>query len=551
MGEIFECSCDNEALTKAMDFVRDVLSKRKVKQKHAVRPLLAAEEIVAKMVESASEGAVLKVKAGGMLGDVALSFECRGEAFEISDIEKKLLFEMNSDEDETANDIIRGLIEKIFREDFSVHNEHGINKARLSVKKSAYAGIVYTLLLTVLGILTGYILQMNVSPEVSKLLSDNVLSPIYTVFMNAMKMVVAPLVFFSVASSIADFGDLKALGRIALKIVVLYLFTSMCAIFIGLLSSHIFPIGSPDLASAVTNEAAGTLEKSKEVEISIRDVLVNAVPKDIISPFQNSDMLQIIFLAVVLGLAAAAIASKMPELKKAVNVLNATFSKITAVLVKFIPLVVFCSMAKMMLSLSLGNLRQVLVWLPGVYLGDIMMICFYLILLLVLARLNPIKFLSKFYPAMASAFSLSSSNAALPTSINQCEAMGVSNKIYSFSLPLGATINMDGSCVTLMITSIFMARIFGIDLTGGVLFSLFISIMVLSVGSPGVPGGNLVCIALLIQQIGIPAEALSLVMGLYPIVSMMQTCVNVTGDAVVTTIVAKMEGKLDIKKYYS
>ena len=115
MGEIFECSCDNEALTKAMDFVRDVLSKRKVKQKHAVRPLLATEEIVAKMLESASEGAVLKVKAGGMLGDVALSFECRGESFEISDIEKKLLFEMNSDEDETANDIIRGLIEKIFR----------------------------------------------------------------------------------------------------------------------------------------------------------------------------------------------------------------------------------------------------------------------------------------------------------------------------------------------------------------------------------------------------------------------------------------------------
>ena len=127
--------------------------------------------------------------------------------------------------------------------------------------------------------------------------------------------------------------------------------------------------------------------------------------------------------------------------------------------------------------------------------------------------------------------------------------MGVSSRVYSFSLPLGATINMDGSCITLMISALFMARIFGIPATGGVLLSLFIAIMVLSVGSPGVPGGNLVCLALLIPQIGVPAEAISLVMGLYPLVSMMQTCANVTSDAVVTTIVARSEGLLDEKKY--
>ena len=113
--------------------------------------------------------------------------------------------------------------------------------------------------------------------------------------------------------------------------------------------------------------------------------------------------------------------------------------------------------------------------------------------------------------------------------------------IYSLSLPLGATMNMDGSCITLMITALYFARIFNVPVSGSVLTSLFITIMVLSVGSPGVPGGNLVCIALLIPQIGIPAEAVSLVMGLYPIVSMMQTCTNVTGDAVVTTVVAKLE----------
>jgi len=127
----------------------------------------------------------------------------------------------------------------------------------------------------------------------------------------------------------------------------------------------------------------------------------------------------------------------------------------------------------------------------------------------------------------------------------------VSDKVYSFSLPLGATINMDGSCITLVITSLFMAKIFGVPVTGSVLLSLFIAIMVLSVGSPGVPGGNLVCITLIIPQIGIPAEAVSLVMGLYPLVGMMQTCANVTGDAVVTTIVAKHEKMVDMEMYNS
>jgi Na+/H+-dicarboxylate symporter len=150
---------------------------------------------------------------------------------------------------------------------------------------------------------------------------------------------------------------------------------------------------------------------------------------------------------------------------------------------------------------------------------------------------------------MVSAFTFASSNAALPASIKQVDEMGVSKKVYSFSLPLGATINMDGSCITLIISALFLAKVFSIPITSGALLSLFIAIMVLSVGSPGVPGGNLVCITMILPQIGVPAEAVSLILGLYPIVGMMQTCANVTGDAVVSTIVAKREKLLDINKF--
>ena len=143
------------------------------------------------------------------------------------------------------------------------------------------------------------------------------------------------------------------------------------------------------------------------------------------------------------------------------------------------------------------------------------------------------------------------SSDLLPTSAKQCDELGVSNKVYSFSLPLGATINMDGTVITLIITSLFMAKIFGATITGGMLLSLFISIMVLSIGSPGVPGGALICITLLLPTIGVPAEAVSIIMGLYPIVSMMQTTVNVTGDATVTAIVARNEKLLNMEKFNS
>lgn len=208
-------------------------------------------------------------------------------------------------------------------------------------------------------------------------------------------------------------------------------------------------------------------------------------------------------------------------------------------------------MAKMMIAMNISDLVNVFVWVPVIYFGDILMILIYLLLLLAMAGLNPVKFLGKYYPAMVSAFTFGSSNAALPSSIKQCDEMGISPRAYSFTLPMGATINMDGSCITLMITSLFFAKIFDINVTGSVLASLFIAIIVLSLGSPGVPGGNLVCIALLVPQIGIPAEAISLIMGLYPLVGMMQTCANVTGDAVVTTIVARRSNLMDVEKFNS
>ena len=545
-----EIDLNMEKIPETIEYIRAALIKRRVAKKEITRTLLTAEDVLARMMATAPEGTQVWVSVGGLFGNVEIRLSALGEPFDSSNIEENLLLGSGVDDAE-ANDVIRRMINKLYADKIRIVNEHGYNRAIIRAKTSQFQSLILTLLALVGGVAVGLLMHNYLPDGVSKGFSKNLFTPVYTMFMNALKMIVAPLVFCSVASSIADFGDLKALGKIAGKIVVFYLFTSMIAICVGFGAYQIFPIGDPSLAGAVTNAAASTIAKGANTSISIKDTIVGIIPNNIITPFQKSDMLQIIFMAVVLGLAAAALAKKAPQIKNTLVLMNNICSKITTVLVGFIPLVVFCSMAKMMIALDLGHLLHVITWVPVIYFGDVLMICVYIVLLMLFAGLNPFKFLGKYYPAMISAYTFASSNAALPSSIKQAEELGISKRIYSFSLPLGATINMDGSCITLMISALFMCKIFAIPVTGSVLLSLFISIMVLSVGAPGVPGGALVCISLLVPQIGVPAESISLIMGLYPLVGMMQTCANVTGDAVATAVVAKHEKLLDIEKYNS
>lgn len=540
---------DRDAIANGVNFIQESLKARDISKRKIAQTLLTSEEVLAKILESAPAESNIVIEIRGHFGNLAIQIKSACEVFAVSDIYENLRID---EFDEDAGDVIRKLYDKLFADTLSIRNSRGKTTVTFPVKKSPYSSLVYTIAALVLGILTGFLIHKLFPAAVGKNISTIIITPIYTMFINFLKMIVAPLVFFSVAYSIADFTDLKALGRIAFEMVIFYLMTSVIAIFVGYFTYQLFPIGNTDLAMAVSEETAeSTLQKAESVTISIKDTLVGIIPSDIITPFQKSDMLQLIFLAVIFGVAAASLAGKMPEFKRMLGIFNAVFSKITSVIVKLIPIVVFCSMAKMMIAMDFGTLLNVFVWTPVVYFGDILMIGVYIILLAAFAGLAPHKFLKKYFPAMVSAFTCASSNAALPTSIERCDKMGISPKIYSFSLPLGATINMDGSCISLLISALFCAKIFQIPVTPSVLLSLFISIMVLSVGSPGVPGGNLVCIALLIPQIGVPAEAISLIMGLYPLVGMMQTCTNVTGDAVVSTIVAKREGLLDTKKFNS
>lgn len=539
---------DIQCVPDGVSFIQSSLEECGSERKSIIRTLLLTEELLVKLIGShvrETEG-VVWIQVTSIFGETRIRIWGRGEKLEIPESMTSLA----DADDPEAEEVIRNIVLKAYQDNLDMKYRNGTNTVSIRVAASRYRQLLLTLGAMVLGILTGAILKMFTPQAFMDILSDNLFSPVSTMFLNAVKFVVAPLVFFSIASCIGDYGDMKALGRIGGKVIGTYFFTSLLAVFLGAGIYGIFRIGDPALAGAVTDAASSTIEKSTAVSTSAKDMIMGIIPSDIITPFLNMDMLQVIFIAFLLGFTTKKIGQYSETFRTALNTGNAVFSQATAIIISFMPLSVFCSMAKMIISLDIKNLLKLLTWPATIYFADVLMLCVYGLILLIFGRLNPVTFFRKFSPAMLSAFTMASSSATIPVSIEICkDRLGIAKKVYSFSIPLGATINMDGSCITQIISALFMAKIFGVPITMSLVFSMALTIFVLSVGAPGVPGGALVCIALLLPQYGIPVEGISLIMGLYSLVGMMQTCVNVTGDATVTTIVAKSEGLMDMEKF--
>ncbi len=532
--------------------VGDSLQGLGINRKQIVRTVLTTEDLLSALIKHSSEGAVVTVQVGKFLGGISVTLKCQGEPFSLSDTSMGYEDLLTDDGDDEWNQTIRNILSKGLGMDVSVKRYGKINMVRIVVEKSRYRALIATACALILGVAAGLLLR-NVAPEnVRTYMAGNVFQTGYSIFLNAIKMIVAPLVFFSMAASIASFGDMKALGKIGLKVIGLFMITSLAAIFIGYGVYQIFPIGHPSLASAVqTGTENAVTAAGNEVSISLWGVLQGIVPANLINAFLKSDMLQILFVSILLGVSATMIGKHAAFMRDFLDAMNMLFSKAATLIMKCMPVAVFCSITKMVITLPMKDLLSMVTWVGVVFVGAVGMIMFYCLMLLI-NGINPLKFLSNYAEPMATAFSFGSSAATLPVSLKACrDKLGISPEIYSFSIPLGSTINMDGSCVTLIISCLFVARVFQISITPELLIMLIAAIFLLSVGAPGVPGGALVCLSILIPILGVPAEAISLFIGLYAIVGMILCCTNVTGDAVVSLIVAKHEKKFDRKIFDS
>ncbi len=369
-------------------------------------------------------------------------------------------------------------------------------------------------------------------------------------FINALNIIVGPVVFFSIATCISQFSDLSELGRIGAKIMGLYILTSLIAILIGFGAFFIIDPGTPGMA--LSSSIGAKAVDVATTNISLLDTIVGIVPSNLLKPFVESQTLQIIFLAILCGTSIGAIGKYSKILTDIFEACNSLFLTITTLIAKMIPVAVFAAMIIMIVESGHTAILSVLGMCLTFILGIITMMITYMLILALLGRLNPFTFFKKNLPGMLTSFSLASSNAAMPTNMNICEhSLGISPKVFSFSIPLGATINMDGGSIHLAINALFFAKLYGIEISTSSLVAIAFTIIMLSMGTPGVPGAQFVSLSVLFAQLGIPPEALGLIMGVDSILDMIRTTSNTTGDMVVTTTVASQEHLIDLEIYNS
>lgn len=535
------------ALGDCLAFIEGALGELGTDRKLILRAVLTAEELIAQFIESADEGASLRLQVKKLLGDVSISISVRGREL---DLLESYGGDLAHAGDAEAQQAIRSILLKAQSDRLKVTHRRGVNNARILVGQAQKSMAAWTVGALICGILFGLAMKFLLPASFSLGVSTYLLNPVKTMFMNALKIVIAPVVFFSIVSCIAQFKDLAELGRIAAKVMGIYLLTTVIAVALSLGTFALLHPG--DFGFALSQGITEAVDVDMSTDTSLLSTLVNIVPSNFLRPFLESDTLQIIFLGVLCGVAIGMVGKYAPLLQDFFEACNSLFLTITTIISRVIPLAVFASTAIMVNDLGGGSLLGVL-GLFGTYLVTIVsMLAIYGLLILVFGRLNPLTFFKKNREGMLTSFTLSSSSASMPTNMRVCtDRLGVSPKVSSFSIPLGATVNMDGTCILLTLSGLFLARAYGVAVPVSAMTSLAITIILLSLGCPGVPGAAFVCIAVVLENLHVPIEAMGLLMGIYPIIDMIGTMSNTTGDVACTTIVAKSENLLDMQVYNS
>ncbi|MBO4266862.1 MAG: dicarboxylate/amino acid:cation symporter [Lachnospiraceae bacterium] len=541
-----EVTADGAGVEKITGLVRQLLLKNSVKDKDIEKAVLAAEEAAEGLLGHASADARITIFVRSFFGRVMVVLRSKGEKYDPVPA-GKIDHLIDDESDEMVQETIRGILLKSVASDFKYLHAGGINWISFTIIKSPRAQLYRTLGAMGLAIVVGLILSMVVETDIDDIINDYLLIPVYTVYLNALKMVVAPVVFFSIATCIMQFSDLSELGRIGGRAITIFMFTTLIATMVGIGVFYLFRPGTPMTSIMDTNSVQKIT--SQTLNISIKDLIVNIVPSDFVEPFVSSNMLQLIFLAVLCGIVTGRMGQYMQTVRNAFEAFNDLFLKMAMVVIGFMPVAVFCSISSMVLKVGISAIISVLGIFATFLAGLLCMITVYCLILAVGARVNPIWFLKNYIPTMTQVFSIASSNASIPVNMEACKRMGVPKKIYSLTIPLGATLNMDGGCVYMSVFALALAKAYGIEVSGASIVAMVVSIIVMSVGAPGIPGSGLICISVLLTQMGVPAEAVGLIMGIDAFVGMFRCMSNCTGDVVTSILVARKENLLDMDKY--
>lgn len=406
--------------------------------------------------------------------------------------------------------------------------------------------ILFAMLLGILfGLLLNGILSFSATPPavvqvVRDYLVNGLLDSIGAIFLNLLRLLVVPLVFVSLTLGTRELGGNARMGIMAAKTVALYMITTAIAISLALLiASFVQPGAGMDRTTATEFVAVEAP--------SLKQVIIDIVPINPVAAMAEGNMLQIIVFSILMGIALAKVGREGDVVCRFFESMNAVVMKMVMLLMFLAPIGIFALLAKLFAELGIGaimGLAKYFFTLAGVLILHLLVV--YGSIIYFVANLSPRRFLMKMRPAMLFAFSTASSNATLPVTLRTVEKrIGVHNSVAAFTIPLGATINMDGTAIMQGVATVFIAQAFGIDLSLMDFLTVILTATLASIGTAGVPGVGLIMLSMVLMQVGLPVEGIAMIIGIDRLLDMLRTAVNITGDAAVATVVAKSENLFD------
>ena len=417
--------------------------------------------------------------------------------------------------------------------------ENAKEKKKISLTSKIFIALI-------VGAVTGMVLHYLVPDGNIKndVIVEGVLYVLGQGFIRLMKMLVVPLVFCSLVCGSMAIGDTKKLGNVGGKTLAFYLVTTAVAVAVALgIGTLLRPGIGLDMSKIQVN--ASDIETMESA--SLAQTILNIIPDNPFKALANGEMLQIIVFALVVGVILAKLGERAEVVANFISQFNDIMMEMTMMVMSLAPIGVFSLIARTFANIGFSAFIPLAKYMIAVLIA-LAIQCFgvYQILLKVFTGLNPVRFIKKFFPVMAFAFSTATSNATIPLSIDTLhKKMGVSKKISSFTIPLGATINMDGTSIMQGVAVMFAAQAFGIHLTPMDYVTVIGTATLASIGTAGIPSVGLVTLTMVFNSVGLPVEAIGIIMGIDRILDMARTAVNITGDAVCTTIVACQNGAVD------
>ena len=398
-------------------------------------------------------------------------------------------------------------------------------KRKLSLAAWIFIGMVA-------GILVGLLFIKN--PQIT----TDWIKPIGTIYINLLKFLVVPVVVLSIADGVISLKDLKRVGSVGVKTFVYYMCTTAIAVVIGLVIVNLFKGAFPVLPGA----ELGALEYEAKEAPSVMSVIVNIFPDNFFKPMVNADMLPVIVISIFLGAGVLAAGEKGKKIGELINSGFEVFMRIMMMIIKFTPIGVFCLMINVVAVNGPSIVGTLAIVIGVAYIGYLIhVIVVYGLSVRFLAGMNPLKFFKGIAPAMICAFTTTSSAATLPLTIECSNNLGAEPEISSFVLPLGSTINMDGTAIYQAVAAVFIACCYGIDLTIGQMAMIVLTATLASIGTAGVSGAGMIMLAMVLTTIGVPVEGIAIIAGVDKLFDMGRTTLNITGDASCALFISRLE----------